>query len=165
MLQLENFGARDRIRFHTILGLRYETSADQLRHVLIELRRLLISHPRVSPDPARVRLVGFGAYSLDLELYAYVSTSDWNEFLAIREDLMLLIIDVIEASGTGFAFPSQTLYIGKDDGLDEKRSQEAEEQVRQWREQKALCLPDFPVAEQHEISGTLSYPEEGSATS
>ena len=162
VLQLENFAARDRIRFHTILGLRYETTADQLRHVLIELRRLLLSHPRVHADPARVRFVSFGAYSLDLEIFAYVSTSDWNEFLSIREDLMLRIIDILEASGTGFAFPSQTLYLGKDDGLDEKRSREAEEQVRSWREQKALCLPDFPVAEQHEIRGTLSYPDEGS---
>ncbi len=165
VLQLENFAARDRIRFFTILGLRYETTADQLRHLLIELRRLLISHPRVHPDPARVRFVSFGAYSLDVEVYAYVSTSDWNEFLAVREDLMLRIIDVVEASGTSFAFPSQTLYIGKDDGLDEKRSREAEEQVRSWREQKALCLPDFPAAAQHDLRGTLAYPDEGSAVS
>ena len=69
-LQLENFAARDRIRFHTVLGLRYETTADQLRFALVELRRFLLSHPRVNPDPARVRFVGFGAYSLDLEVFA-----------------------------------------------------------------------------------------------
>lgn len=163
VLQLENFAARDRIRFFTILGLRYETTADQLRHVLIELRRFLLSHAMVHPDPARVRFVGFGAHSLDLEIFAYVTTSDWNEFLAVREDLLLRIIDIVEGSGTGFAFPSQTLYLGKDNGLDATRSREAEEQVRRWREEHALCLPDFPESERHELGATLAYPEEGSA--
>ena len=72
-----------------------------------------------------MRFVSFVAYSIDLEIYAYVSTSDWNEFLSVREDLMLRIIDIVQASGTGFAFPSQTLYLGEDDGLDEKRSRAA----------------------------------------
>ncbi|TDJ03458.1 MAG: mechanosensitive ion channel family protein [Deltaproteobacteria bacterium] len=80
---------------------------------------------RGRPLPARVRFVSFVAYSIDLEIYAYVSTSDWNEFLSVREDLMLRIIDIVQASGTGFAFPSQTLYLGEDDGLDEKRSRAA----------------------------------------
>ncbi|MFQ5514957.1 MAG: mechanosensitive ion channel family protein [Myxococcota bacterium] len=162
-MQLENFGARDRIRFHTVLGLRYETSADQLRHVLIELRRLLLTHPRVDPDPARVRFVAFGAFSLDLEIFAYISTSDWNEFLQVREDLLLRIIDVVEASGTGFAFPSQTLYLGRDEGLDAARAREAEERVRRWREQGQLCLPDFPEPERERRAHALPYPEEGSA--
>ena len=162
VLQLENFAARDRIRFFTILGLRYETSADQLRHVLIELRRLLIAHAMVHPDPARVRFVGFGAFSLDLEIFSYVLTSDWNEFLAIREDLMLHIIDIVEASGTGFAFPSQTLYLGKDDGLDVTRTQEAEERVRAWREENKLRLPDYPEDERHELAASLAYPDESS---
>jgi MscS family membrane protein len=129
-MEIENFTHRDRIRFHTILGLRYETSADQLRHVLAALKGLLVSHERVLPDPARIRFVGFGAFSLDLEVFAYVDTSDWNEFLEIREDLMLQVIDIVEASGTGFAFPSQTLYLGKDEGLNAERARAAEAEIR-----------------------------------
>jgi MscS family membrane protein len=59
-IQLENFAARDRIWYHPRLGLRYETTPDQLRFVLVELRRMLYSHPKIDPDPARVRFVGFG---------------------------------------------------------------------------------------------------------
>ncbi len=55
--------------------------------MLVEIRRRLLSHAKVHPDPARVRFVGFGAYSLDVEITSYVSTSDWAEFLAVREDL------------------------------------------------------------------------------
>jgi MscS family membrane protein len=162
-LQIENFGPRDRIRFNTVLGLRYETSADQLRHVLIELKRLLVEHPKVSLDPARVRLVAFGAFSLDVEIYAYVLTSDWNEFLAVREDLMLQIIDIVAASGTGFAFPSQTLYVAPDTGLDAERTRAAESAVKDWKQQHELWLPDFPEERIRELEDSRSYPSEGSA--
>ena len=163
-LQIENFAARDRIRFFTVLGLRYETSADQMRHVLVELKRLLVQHEMVDPDPARIRFVSFGAFSLDVEVYAYVRTSDWNEFLKVREDLLLRIIDVVEASGTGFAFPSQTLYLGKDDGLDAERTRSAEEQVRAWKQQRELYLPDFPEEQLRELQGSLPFPDETSAS-
>jgi MscS family membrane protein len=116
-LQLENFSRRDRIWLHATLGLRYETTPDQLRRVLAEIGRLLREDPRVDPDPARIRFVGFGAYSLDCEVFAYIRTADYGEFLAIREDLLLKIMDIVAASGTSFAFPSQTLYVGADPGL------------------------------------------------
>lgn len=163
-MEIENFAHRDRVRFHITIGLRYETSAEQLRHALVELKRLLASHARVDPDPARVRFVGFGASSLDVEIFCYVTTADWNEFLAIREDLLLRIMDVVEASGTGFAFPSHTVYLGKDDGLDADRSRAAETQVSAWREGSELPLPDVPEARLHDLKGTIPFPAEGAAT-
>jgi MscS family membrane protein len=162
-LQLENFTKRDRIWFHPTIGLRYETTSDQLRYVLVELKKLLLMHPRVHPDPARPRFVSFSAYSLDIEIFAYILTSDYNEFLAIQEDLLLRIIDIIAASGTGFAFPSQTIYTGRDSGLDAEKSRAAEVQVQAWRETNALGLPYFPPEEAVKISRTLDYPPKGSA--
>jgi MscS family membrane protein len=162
-MKLENFAKRDRIRFHTVLGLRYETTPDQLRHVLVEIRRLLLSHAKVHPDPARVRFVGFGAYSLDVEITSYVSTSDWAEFLAVREDLLLRLMDIVTSSGSGFAFPSQTTYVARDDGLDGERVRTAEEQVRAWRERSELPLPDFAEKAKIALDDTVRYPPEGSA--
>lgn len=129
-IQLENFGPRDRILFRTILGLRYETSADQLRHVMNGLRDLLENDEHVGEDPCRVRFVEFGAFSLDLEVFCYIQTQDWAEFLGYRENLLLRMIDVVEASGTGFAFPSQTLYLGKDEGLDPDVRSRVEAELR-----------------------------------
>ena len=162
--QLENFAARDRIHLHAVLGLLYETTPDQLRWVLAELRKLLLSHPRVLEDPARVRFVNFGAYSLDLELFAYIDTSDWNEFLKIREDLYLRFMDIVERSGTGFAFPSQTLYLGRDGGVDAERTERAAGEVRRWRERGELPFPDFPEGTAARLSGSADYPPNGSAT-
>jgi MscS family membrane protein len=161
-LKLENFAKRDRMRLYATIGVRYETTPEQLRYILVEVRRLLYAHERVTPDPARIRFVGFGAYSLDLELFAYVNTSDWNEFLGIREDVYLRIMEIIEASGTGFAFPSQTLYLGKDEGLSAQRGREVAEEVQRWRERSEIFLPDFPPERIAVIENTLAYPAEGS---
>ena len=163
-LQIENFAKRDFIRLSTTLGLRYETTPDQLRHVLIELRRLLYGHPMVSNDPARVRFTGFGAFSLDLEITAYVTTSDWAEFLGVREDLYLQMMDLVEASGTGFAFPSQTLYLGKDEGLDAERGRAAAAEVEAWRERHELFLPDFSDDEIKRLEGKHLWPPSGGPT-
>jgi MscS family membrane protein len=162
-IQLENFAARDQMRVHAMIGLRYETTPDQLRHVLAELRRLLVAHPLVTETPRRVRLVGFGAHSLDLEVFAYVAVNDWNEFLKIREDIYLRMMDVIRESGTGFAFPSQTLYLGRDRGLNDERRQSAESQVQGWREVGELPFPDFREQTIAETHGTLDYPPRGSS--
>jgi MscS family membrane protein len=161
-LQLENFATRDRMRLFAMIGVRYETTPDQLRYILVEVRKLLYAHERVTADPARIRFVGFGAYSLDLEVFAYVDTSDWNEFLGIREDIFLRIMDVIEASGSGFAFPSQTLYLGKDDAPAAERAGEVAEEVERWRERNEVFLPDFPAERIAALENTISYPAEGS---
>ncbi|MHC4064878.1 MAG: mechanosensitive ion channel family protein [Planctomycetota bacterium] len=161
--QLENFAARDRIRLFLILNLRYETTGEQMRHVLAGLRQLLLAHPRITPDPARVRLIGFGAHSLDLEVFAYADTADWNEFLAIREDLFLRMMDVVEQSGTGFAFPSQTLYLGRDPGPDREAATHAEREVAAWRDAGRLPFPEFGDGEREQMTNTLDWPPRGSA--
>jgi len=162
-LELENFTLRDRIWLNTTLGLRYETTPDQLRHVLVEIRRMLYAHPRIDSEPARIRFTSFGAYSLDLEIFAYVRTSDYDEFLAVREDVYLRIMDIVAESGTGFAFPSQTTYFARDAGLDEAKRRAAETQVQTWREQGSLCLPHFPPETVTALDGTLDYPARGAA--
>jgi MscS family membrane protein len=164
-LQIENFGVRDRVRLITTIGLRYETSPDQLRWVLAELRRLLISHPMVSNDPARIRFIGFGSCSLDLEVFAYVLTADWNEFLAVREDIFLRIMDVVAKSGTGFAFPSQTAYLGKDSGLDAEKTAAAEAEVAQWRTERRVPFPAMSEGEIAGITDTLKWPPEDGVVS
>jgi MscS family membrane protein len=103
--------------------------------VLAALQALLRNDPRVHPDPARVRFIAFGAYSLDIEVFAYVLTSDINEFYAIREELLLAMMDIVAGSGTGFAFPSQTTYNARDTGIDAAKARAAEAEVDRWSAQ------------------------------
>lgn len=161
-LQLENFSVRDKIWFHPRIGLRYETSPDQIRYILVEVRKMLYSHPKVDPDPARIRFVSFGAYSLDLEIFAYVKTTDYGEYLEVAEDLNLRIMEIVAEAGSSFAFPSQTTYIEHGTGLNETRAHQAESQVDRWRQSKELYLPGFPATKIHELENTLDYPPNGS---
>ena len=162
-LKIENYAYRERFWFHPTLSLRYETTPDQMRYVLVELRAMLYAHPRVDPDPARVRLTGLGADSLPVEIFSYVYAKDFNEFLEVQEDLTLRIMDIVAASGTGFAFPSQTVYMAKDSGVSEEKTQAAEEKVQQWREKDEMQLPKFDEDRINELKGTIDYPPNGSS--
>lgn len=161
-MELENFARRDRFLFTTMLGLRYETTPDQLRFLLVELRKLLIAHPMVVAEPLRVRLAGFGAHSLDVEIFSYILASDMDSFAAIREDLLLRIMATVDATGTQFAFPSVTHYAAADQGLEAEQIARAEAAIENWRASGDLPFPDFEWQSKAELSGSLDYPPEGS---
>lgn len=161
--KIENYAHRDRFWFHPTIALRYETTPDQIRYLLVELRSILYSHPMVTSDPARVRFAALGADSINLDIFTYVKAATFDEFLEVKEDLLLRIMDVVNESGTGFAFPSQTIYFGKDTGLSKEKSKQTEEKVRQWKEKGDLQLPRFDPEKIKEIEDKLAYPPEGSA--
>lgn len=110
-LHTESFGARDRIRLACDLGLEYGTTAAQMREVLEGLRRVLREHPKATPDAPTVRFKAFGDSALVVEVAAAFATTDPNEFMAIREEILLTFMDVVEKAGTAFAMSSRTVYL------------------------------------------------------
>ena len=88
-MHLDNYSRRKIRLLKTVLQLRYETTPEQIRYVLAKLRELLLAHPMVTPDPARVRFVGYGACSKDVEVFAYLRCQAQDAFLAIQEDILL----------------------------------------------------------------------------
>ena len=97
-----------------------------------------------------------------LEVFAFVMAADWNDFLAIKEDLNLRIAEIVRDSGTSFAFPSQTVYFTRDTGVDAARGEATRAEVRQWRDEKRLPFPDYDFAERAEMADTMPFPPEGS---
>ena len=164
-MSIENFTRRDKILFNPALAIRCETSADQLRYLLAEIRRMLYEHPKVESDSASIRFANFDAYALRLEIVSYVLTRDSSEFNAIREDLLLRIMDIVGKSGSAFAFPSQSLYFARDSGLDKQKAAAAEQQVQQWRDQHDLPFPDFAPDDKAALRGSIVYPPPESAVS
>jgi len=162
-INIENFTRRDKILFNPIIGLRYETSADQLRCVLAECRKLLYEHPKVETASARIRFAGFLESALSLEVFSYVLTKDYAEFTAIREDILLRMMDIVKEAGTDFAFPSRIIYLGKDSGVNAERATEAAKQVERWREEKQLPFPDYAQTEISQFRDTIAYPDPASA--
>jgi MscS family membrane protein len=88
-MSIENFSRRDKILFNPPLAIRCETSADQLRYLLAEIRRMLYEHPKVESESAGIRFANFDNSALRLEIFSYVLTQSADEFNAIREDLLL----------------------------------------------------------------------------
>jgi MscS family membrane protein len=162
-MNIENLTRRDKILFNPTLGMRCETSADQLRYLLAEIRRMLYEHPKVENDSARIRFVGFDNSSLSLEIFSYVLTRDFAEFAAIREDLLLRIMDIVEQAGSGLAFPSRTVYFSRDGGLNQEKAAVAAKQVEQWRQQNKLPFPDFAPEDKSAFRDSIVYPDPDSA--
>ena len=109
--QIENLTRRDKFWFHPVVGLAYATTAAQMRRVLEGVRQLLAADPRVETEGSRARFIRLGESSLDVEVFAYVRSETQAEFLSVQEELLLRILELVEAAGTSVAFPSRTLYL------------------------------------------------------
>ena len=112
-MEIENISQRQKILYRHTIRLRSDSTPSQVREVLENISRLLSQHASVDPVPARVRFKEFGKYSLDLEVFAYLKTTDYNEFLQIAEELNLQVIESIIKAGTSLAFPAQGLFMEK----------------------------------------------------
>ena len=163
VMNVENYSLRDKFWLRHQIGVRYETSADQLRYLLAGIRRLLYAHPRIERESARIRFIGFGGSSLDFEIFAYVRATEMAEFLGIQEDLLLRIMDIIAEAGTSVAFPSQTTYLARDTPLDPEKQEKAVSEVRQWRERGELPFPDLTPEQRESLADGIEYPPPGSA--
>jgi MscS family membrane protein len=110
-LHLENLADRDRVLLRENLRLRLQTPRDQLQALIAELESMLRAHDRLAKDPLRVRFMTIGEYFLEVEIYAYAMTDAWPEFLEIREDILLKVLDIVERSETALALPAGVRFV------------------------------------------------------
>jgi MscS family membrane protein len=157
-INLENLSRRDKIQWKTNLGLRPDSQADHVRFVIAEIRKLLYGHPKIETQTVRVRLTDLAGSSVNVEVLAYVLTRDVNEFMAVREDLLLRIMDVMEDSGGSLALPSQTLYLSRDSGVEKEKIENAVKKVAELRDGQKLPFPDFHPDEISSLKGSIEYP-------
>jgi MscS family membrane protein len=157
-INLENFSRRDKILFKTNLGLRPESKADHVRFVIAEVRKLFYSHPKIETQSVRVRLTDIAGTSLNVEVFGYILTRDFNEFAAVREDLLLRMMDVMEDSGGGLALPSQTLYLSRDAGVEKQKVENAVKKIAELRDGNKLPFPDFHPEDISSLKGSIEYP-------
>jgi MscS family membrane protein len=162
-INVENLSRRDKILFKTNLGLRPESKADHVRFVIAEVRRLLYSHPKVETKTVRVRLVDIAGTSLNVEVFSYVLTQDFNDFAAVREDLLLRMMDIVEDAGTGLALPAQTLYLSRDAGVEKEKVEAAVKKIAELRDGKQLPFPDHHENDKASFKGSIEYPPAESA--
>jgi MscS family membrane protein len=139
-MQFQNMARRNKLLINQTFTLRIETQAEQLRFVLDRVQQMLDQHPAIEPG-SRIRVMSFLGAAFQLELFAYGTTGDWAEFTAIRQDVILKIAEIVEASGTQFAAPTQLAYLSRDKGVD---AEKANDIVRRAAELRAGDVFRFP---------------------
>jgi MscS family membrane protein len=114
--RIEKLSGRSGFRYVTTLGLLYETPPAAIRTILSELRARLAAEPLVDREQLFVHFVSFGQSSLDVDVRAVFRTEDFAAYRAAVERVNLDFIDIVNRNGSGFAFPSRTVYVVDGDG-------------------------------------------------
>jgi len=109
-----NFSAMTYRRIYWTIGVRYDTSVEQLRKIRDGIENYVTKDDAFVPGTEAstfVRVDKFGESAIDIMLYCFTKTTKWGEWLAIKEALAYHIKDLVEGVGSGFAFPSRSVYV------------------------------------------------------
>jgi len=88
----------------------------------------------VEDASARVRLLRFAEYAIEVEIYAYILVRDYLDFLAIQEGLLLEIVDTIDRTGAAVALPSVATLLTKDSWIDPEKARAAKAAIEKARD-------------------------------
>jgi MscS family membrane protein len=108
---INNWSRMRKRRIKLTLGVTYASTPAQVQAGVAAIREVLHADRRISQDFMLVNFTNFGASSLDIFIYAFTLTTRWDEYMQVREELLLEFMRRFEALGLSFAFPSQSLYI------------------------------------------------------
>ncbi len=110
-----NFSRMTNRRIFWMIGVEYRTTKEQLQIIRDEIQKHLQDCEDFEQPPTVpqfVRIDNFNASSIDFIIYCFTKTTDWGEYLRVKENFALKVKEIVEEkAGTGFAFPSQSIYI------------------------------------------------------
>ncbi|WP_342344259.1 mechanosensitive ion channel family protein [Vibrio owensii] len=162
-MEIDNLERRDKRRMDHIIRLRSETTLEQLRVLIVNIRRLLLQHPMIEEEPVRVRLMGIGEYSININMMAYISCRDHEEFMAVQEDILFAMLTQVDSVGAKIAHSTQYQLFDNVSTDNQEQKRKAELVVAQWHEEQAFPFPDFSYEYKFEIKNTIMYPAATSA--
>lgn len=109
-----NYSRMSHRRIYWKIGLLYDTSIDQLKSIREQIEDYVMNNKDFAHPPevaTFVRIDSFNDSSIDLMLYCFTKTIVWGEWLEIKEELALVIKDIVAKNNSGFAYPSQSIYL------------------------------------------------------
>lgn len=110
--RIQNFKKMEKRRVSHGLGVTYDTPAEKMERIPDIIRDIV--DPIDGVDFDRAHFNGFGDSSLDFEVVYHILSSDYGEYMDIRQKINLAILRAFEKEGISFAFPSQTVYLAKE---------------------------------------------------
>ena len=108
---IDNIDQRSIRRVWITVGITYETKRDQMQDAVERIRSMLSNHEGVDQGFFIVRFTDFGSSSLDIMVYYFANTTVWDDYLAVREDVNLRIMGILEGLGLEIAFPTRTVHL------------------------------------------------------
>ena len=94
-----------------VIGLTYDTTAEQMEVIVQEIRQLIEREPEVDATSVHVYFRDYSASSLDIWVAYVVKSPDFAKHMALRQRLSLAIMRAVAARGLSFAFPTQTMHL------------------------------------------------------
>jgi MscS family membrane protein len=110
--ELDNFSLRTQQRVNFTLSLRYDTSSEQIKYILDDIRNLLNNHVMCGSDNV-ARLTGFGVSAYEIMIIYFVNTADYFKYLEIKEEINFNILNIVKQHKATFAFNTTTVYVEK----------------------------------------------------
>lgn len=107
-------------RIYEVVGVRYDDAAE-VRGIVSDVKQMLMAHPEL--DQTQTTIVNFNEFaasSLNLFIYCFTRTTVWAEYHAVKEDVLLKVLDIITAHGAEVAFPTSTIHVPGAVRLDQK---------------------------------------------
>jgi MscS family membrane protein len=112
---ITNFSRMTNRRIYWKIGVVYGTSVDQLKIIRDGISDYLKNSDDIEQPPKVaqfVRVDAFNDSSIDFMIYTFTKTTDWGEWLKVKEEFAFFIKELVEEkAGTGFAFPSTSIYV------------------------------------------------------
>jgi MscS family membrane protein len=110
-LRIESLAQRDRMRLYVVLSLTQATGSAALGGILTDIREWLEKHPNRSSDPQRVAVTALGQGSIDIEVAGFFDITDPAAFVPVKQEALLMMLQVIERHGSALALPGRTLHL------------------------------------------------------
>lgn len=111
--EVVNYSFRENRRVNFTLGVVYGTSSEKIKSAIEKIKNMLINHPMVKEDSSLVRLSNFGTSSLEIAVQYLTKTTNYDEYMEIKQDINFKIIELFNDEKIEFAFPSMSVYMNK----------------------------------------------------
>lgn len=110
-VRIRNFKQMEKRRIVFTIGVLYETPVDQLRKIPEYIKEIILAQDCAEFD--RAHFARYGDFSLDFEIVYYVTNSDYQVYMDTQQSINLGLFEKFANEGIGFAYPTQTVYMGK----------------------------------------------------
>ena len=107
-----NWSRMSNRRIKMDIGLTYDTTSEQFEIILANLRSFIATDDRVDHSVTEmVHMTHFNDSSININLYYFTTTTNWEEWRSIQEEHMLAFVRIVEEAGACMAFPTRTVHV------------------------------------------------------